>query len=383
MSKKKTVKRKNNRSVKETVTLFLEKGRKKLSETVKGNLPSVDWKRLLIRNLPYGIVFYLVDKVAWLYRYCVGDSLIEKLGVLFLNFSLAFQNVFPSFHPQDLCIGVIGAVLVKLAVYLKGKNAKKYRQGVEYGSARWGTQKDIAPFIDPVFENNILLTQTERLTMNSRPKLPKYARNKNVIVIGGSGSGKTRFYVKPNLMQMTPNVSYVVTDPKGTILVECGKMLQRGSPKMKDGKPERDKNGKIVYEPYRIKVLNTINFKKSMHYNPFMYIRSEKDILKLVNTIIANTKGEGEKSSEDFWVKAERLLYCALIGYIYYEAPAEEQNFSTLLELINASEAREDDEEFKNAVDELFEELEREKPEHFAVRQYKKYKLAAGDVCSK
>lgn len=214
--------------------------------------------------------------------------------------------------------------------------------------------------------------------MNSRPKLPKYARNKNVIVIGGSGSGKTRFYVKPNLMQMTPNVSYVVTDPKGTILVECGKMLQRGSPKMKDGKPERDKNGKIVYEPYRIKVLNTINFKKSMHYNPFMYIRSEKDILKLVNTIIANTKGEGEKSSEDFWVKAERLLYCALIGYIYYEAPEEEQNFSTLLELINASEAREDDEEFKNAVDELFEELEREKPEHFAVRQYKKYKLAAG-----
>ena len=378
MSKKKTVKRKNNRSVKETVTLFLEKGRKKLSETVKGNLPSVDWKRLLIRNLPYGIVFYLVDKVAWLYRYCVGDSLIEKLGVLFLNFSLAFQNVFPSFHPQDLCIGVIGAVLVKLAVYLKGKNAKKYRQGVEYGSARWGTQKDIAPFIDPVFENNILLTQTERLTMNSRPKLSKYARNKNVIVIGGSGSGKTRFYVKPNLMQMTPNVSYVVTDPKGTILVECGKMLQRGSPKMKDGKPERDKNGEIVYEPYRIKVLNTINFKKSMHYNPFMYIRSEKDILKLVNTIIANTKGEGEKSSEDFWVKAERLLYCALIGYIYYEAPAEEQNFSTLLELINASEAREDDEEFKNAVDELFEELEREKPEHFAVRQYKKYKLAAG-----
>lgn len=378
MSKKKTVKRKNKGPAKETVTLLLGKGRKKLSETVKGNLPSVDWKRLLIRNLPYGIVFYLVDKVAWLYRYCIGDSLIEKLGVLFLNFSLAFQNVFPSFHPQDLCIGVIGAGLVKLAVYLKGKNAKKYRQGVEYGSARWGTQKDIAPFIDPVFENNILLTQTERLTMNSRPKLPKYARNKNVIVIGGSGSGKTRFYVKPNLMQMTPNVSYVVTDPKGTILVECGKMLQRGSPKMKDGKPERDKNGKIVYEPYRIKVLNTINFKKSMHYNPFMYIRSEKDILKLVNTIIANTKGEGEKSSEDFWVKAERLLYCALIGYIYYEAPEEEQNFSTLLELINASEAREDDEEFKNAVDELFEELEREKPEHFAVRQYKKYKLAAG-----
>ena len=375
--------KKNDTSVKERFKWFFEKGGRKLSETVKSHLPPVDGKRLLMMNIPYVIVFYLIDKVAWLYRYCIGDSLIEKLGVLFLNFSLAFQNFLPSFHPQDLCVGAAGALMVKLAVYLKGRNAKKYRQGVEYGSARWGNQKDIAPFNDPVFENNILLTQTERLTMNSRPKLPKYARNKNVIVIGGSGSGKTRFYVKPNLMQMTPNVSYVVTDPKGTILVECGKMLQRGSPKMKDGKPLRDKNGRIVYEPYKIKVLNTINFKKSMHYNPFMYIRSEKDILKLVNTIIANTKGAGEKSSEDFWVKAERLLYCALIGYIYYEAPEEEQNFSTLLELINASEAREDDEEFKNAVDELFEELEREKPEHFAVRQYKKYKLAAGDVCSK
>lgn len=303
---------------------------------------------------------------------------MERLGVLFLNFQLAFSDVLPSIHAYDLVAGVIAAIAVKMAVYLKGKNAKKYRRGEEYGSARWGNEKDIAPFIDPVFENNILLTQTERLTMNSRPKLPKFARNKNVIIIGGSGSGKTRFYVKPNLMQMTPGVSYVVTDPKGTILVECGKMLQRGSPKMKDGKTVRDKNGKIVYEPYKIKVLNTINFKKSMHYNPFKYIRSEKDILKLVNTIIANTKGDGEKSSEDFWVKAERLLYCALIGYIYYEAPEEEQNFSTLLEFINASEAREDDEEFKNAVDELFEELEKEKPEHFAVRQYKKYKLAAG-----
>ena len=361
-----------------TIKNLLEKSQMRWTGKIKGSLPPMDWKRFIMRNIPYVIVFYLVDKVAWLYRYCIGESLLEKLGVLFLNFSLAFQNILPSLHPQDLCVGAAGALLVKLAVYLKGKNAKKYRQGVEYGSARCGNQKDIAPFIDPVFENNILLTQTERLTMNSRPKLPKYARNKNVIVIGGSGSGKTRFYVKPNLMQMTPNVSYVVTDPKGTILVECGKMLQRGSPKMKDGKPERDKNGKVIYEPYKIKVLNTINFKKSMHYNPFMYIRSEKDILKLVNTIIANTKGEGEKSSEDFWVKAERLLYCALIGYIYYEAPEEEQNFSTLLELINASEAREDDEEFKNAVDELFEELERDKPEHFAVRQYKKYKLAAG-----
>ncbi len=345
---------------------------------VKEQFGRLDMKKLLIRNFPYFIIFYLVEKEAWLYRYCTGDSMVKKLMNLFLNFSLAFQNPFPSLHLQDITVGLIGASAFRLAVYFKGKNAKKFRQGEEYGSARWGTAKDIEPFIDPVFENNVLLTQTERLTMNSRPKHPKYARNKNVIVIGGSGSGKTRFYVKPNLMQMSPNVSYVVTDPKGTILVECGKMLKKGSPKMKDGKPVRDSKGNVVYEPYKIKVLNTINFKKSMHYNPFMYIRSEKDILKLVNTIIANTKGEGEKSSEDFWIKAERLLYCALIGYIYYEAPEEEQNFSTLLEFINASEAREDDEEFKNAVDELFEELEREKPEHFAVRQYKKYKLAAG-----
>ena len=351
---------------------------RKLTGGIRGRMPPIDGKRLIMLNIPYVIVFYLADRVAWLYRHCVGGSLVERLGVLFLNFQLAFSDVLPSIHAYDLAAGVIAAIAVKMAVYLKGKNAKKYRRGKEYGSARWGNEKDIAPFIDPVFENNILLTQTERLTMNGRPKLPKFARNKNVIIIGGSGSGKTRFYVKPNLMQMTPGVSYVVTDPKGTILVECGKMLQRGSPKMKDGKPVRDKNGKIVYEQYKIKVLNTINFKKSMHYNPFKYIRSEKDILKLVNTIIANTKGDGEKSSEDFWVKAERLLYCALIGYIYYEAPEEEQNFSTLLEFINASEAREDDEEFKNAVDELFEELEKEKPEHFAVRQYKKYKLAAG-----
>lgn len=321
-------------------------------------LQMMDKKKAIAMNVPYVIAFYLVDKEAWLFRHCVGGSVVERLGVLFLNFSLAFQNPFPSFHLEDIAAGVTGAILLKLFVYYKGKNAKKFRQGEEYGSARWGTPKDIEPFIDPVFENNVILTQTERLMMSSRPKLPKYARNKNVIVIGGSGSGKTRFYVKPNLMQMTPNVSYVVTDPKGTIIIECGKMLVDGG--------------------YKIKVLNTINFKKSMHYNPFHYIRSEKDILKLVNTIIANTKGEGEKSSEDFWVKAERLLYCALIGYIYYEAPEEEQNFSTLLEFINASEAREDDEEFKNAVDELFEDLERENPEHFAVRQYKKYKLAAG-----
>ena len=351
---------------------------KKIGQDIAGQMPAVDKKRLLMMNIPYVIVFYLADKLAWLYRFCVGESAIERLGVLFLNFQMAFSNPILSLHIFDMAVGMITTVVIKAMVYLKGKNAKKFRQGEEYGSARWGNQKDIAPFIDPVFENNILLTQTERLTMNSRPKQPKYARNKNVIIIGGSGSGKTRFYVKPNLMQMPSNVSYVVTDPKGTILVECGKMLRRGTPKMKNGKPVRDKQGKVIYEPYRIKVLNTINFKKSMHYNPFRYIRSEKDILKLVNTIIANTKGEGEKSSEDFWVKAERLLYCALIGYIYYEAPEDEQNFATLLEFINASEAREDDEEFKNAVDELFEELEAENPEHFAVRQYKKYKLAAG-----
>ena len=295
-----------------------------------------------------------------------------------MNFQMAFSNPILSLHIFDMAVGMITTVVIKAMVYLKGKKCKEIPAGRGIRFCPMGKPERHRTFIDPVFENNILLTQTERLTMNSRPKQPKYARNKNVIIIGGSGSGKTRFYVKPNLMQMPSNVSYVVTDPKGTILVECGKMLRRGTPKMKNGKPVRDKQGKVIYEPYRIKVLNTINFKKSMHYNPFRYIRSEKDILKLVNTIIANTKGEGEKSSEDFWVKAERLLYCALIGYIYYEAPEDEQNFATLLEFINASEAREDDEEFKNAVDELFEELEAENPEHFAVRQYKKYKLAAG-----
>ena len=314
--------------------------------------------RILALNTPYVIIFYLVDKEAWLYQYCQGDSSVERLMVLLLNFQMAFTSVLPSIEKMPLLAGFTGALAVKLLVMMKMKNAKKFRQGEEYGSARWGTAKDIAPFIDPIFENNILLTMTERLTMNSRPKLPKFARNKNVIVIGGSGSGKTRFYVKPNLMQMGKYISYVVTDPKGTIIIECGMMLVR--------------NG------YKIKVLNTINFSKSMHYNPFHYIRSEKDILKLVNTIMVNTKGEGEKSSEDFWSKAERLLYCALIGYIWYEAPEEEQNFATLLEFINASETREDDETFKNAVDMLFEELEKTEPEHFAVRQYKKYKLAAG-----
>ena len=325
---------------------------------IREKMQNIQMKRVVILSIPYLIIFYLADKCFWLYRHCIGDSMMEKIGVMLMNFQLAFTNWLPSFHMQDLLGGLVTALLFRLILYYKAKNAKKFRHGEEYGSARWGNRKDIEPFEDPVFENNIILTETERLTLNSRPKQPKYARNKNVIVIGSSGSGKTRFYLKPQLMQMTPNVSYVCTDPKGTIIVECGKMLVNGG--------------------YRIKVLNTINFKKSMHYNPFHYIRSEKDILKLVNTIIANTKGEGEKSTEDFWVKAERLLYSALIGYIWYEAPEEEQNFSTLLEFINASETREDDEEFKNAVDELFEELEAENPEHFAVRQYRKYKLAAG-----
>ena len=357
-------------------------GIKNIKKKLKGfqvRPPNAEVIKKVLLHIPYVVVFYVVNKCTWLYQYCRGSTVVDRLMVLFMNYPLAFKKLLPSIQPKSLAAGTIAAVSVWAVVYFKGKNGKKFRQGEEYGSARWGNEKDIAPFIDPVFENNILLTQTERLTMNSRPKKPKYARNKNVIVIGGSGSGKTRFYVKPQLMQMPDNVSFVVTDPKGTIIVECGKMLARGTPKKdKNGKILRDKNGREVMAPYKIKVLNTINFAKSMHYNPFHYIRSEKDILKLVNTIMVNTKGEGEKSSEDFWTKAERLLYCALIGYIYYEAPEEEQNFSTLLEFINASETREEDEEFKNAVDLLFEELERDEPNHFAVRQYKKYKLAAG-----
>ena len=313
-------------------------------------------KKLLILNLPYLFFVWLFMKVGEAYRLTPGTDLSGKLLHIVEGFSLAFSNALPSLNGQDFLIGVAGAVIVRLLVYFKGKNAKKYRKGVEYGSARWGNAKDIEPYIDPEFYNNVLLTQTERLTMNSRPKNPKYARNKNVLVIGGSGSGKTRFFVKPNLMQM--HSSYVVTDPKGTVLIECGKILAKGG--------------------YRIKILNTINFRKSMHYNPFAYLRSEKDILKLVNTIIVNTKGEGGKSSEDFWVKAEKLYYTALIGYIYYEAPEEEKNFTTLLDMINASEAREDDEDFKNPVDLMFDRLEEKDPEHFAVKQYRKYKLAAG-----
>ena len=310
----------------------------------------------MLKCAPYVIFGYVMNKMFWLYGTQPGDNAIQKVLDTINGIGAAFRNPLPSFAPKDLLAGAGCGAAFRMAVYFKAKNAKKFRQGVEYGSARWGNEKDIGPYMDPVFENNIILTATERLMMSGRPKLPKYARNKNVLVIGGSGSGKTRFYVKPNLMQM--HSSYVVTDPKGTVLVECGRMLAR--------------NG------YRIKVLNTINFAKSMNYNPFAYIRSEKDILKLVNTIIVNTKGEGQQSGEDFWVKAEKLYYTALIAYIWYEAPEEEQNFAMLIDLIDASEAREDDENFKNAVDLLFEELEEKSPNHFAVRQYKKYKLAAG-----
>ncbi len=341
----------------------------------------LDIKKLVLLNLPYLLMGLFATNFGEAWRLAQGANASEKFLSLFAVLPGALQSFWPSLHPLDLLVGLCCGAGLRLAVYLKSKNAKKYRHGMEYGSARWGTSEDIAPYIDPVFQNNVILTKTESLTMNSRPKDPKTARNKNVLVIGGSGSGKTRFWLKPNLMQM--HSSYVVTDPKGTILVECGKMLQRGAPKLgKDGKPMKDKHGKVIYEPYRIKVLNTINFRKSMHYNPFAYIHSEKDILKLVTTLIANTKGEG-KAGDDFWVKAETLLYCALIGYIHYEAPVEEQNFSTLIEFINAMEVREDDEEFKNPVDLMFDALESEKPNHFAVRQYKKYKLAAGVVCSK
>ena len=332
-----------------------------IPKILKEKCRGVNGKQLALKCAPYVIFGYVFNKVSWLYGQQAGDNTLQKVLDTINGMGGAFVNPFPSFMPRDLLVGVGCGIGFRMVVYYKAKNAKKFRQGVEYGSARWGTAKDIEPYVDPVFENNVLLTATERLMMSGRPKQPKYARNKNILVIGGSGSGKTRFFVKPNLMQM--HSSYVVTDPKGTVLVECGKMLSKND--------------------YRIKVLNTINFAKSMHYNPFAYIRSEKDILKLVNTIIVNTKGEGQQASEDFWVKAEKLYYTALIAYIWYEAPEEEQNFSMLIDLVDASEAREDDENFKNAVDLLFEELEQKNPNHFAVRQYKKYKLAAGVVCSK
>ncbi|HGI2863386.1 TPA: VirD4-like conjugal transfer protein, CD1115 family [Streptococcus agalactiae] len=326
----------------------------KILKDIKGLFKVQDKAKFLKQNIPYLAFFYVGNIFSHHIRAYTGGDLIDKIfqGILELN----TMSFIPSIHLTDILIGIGVAALIKFIVYSKGKNAKKFRQGKEYGSARWGTRKDIEPYMDEKFQNNILLTQTERLTMNGRPANPKYARNKNVLVIGGSGSGKTRFYVKPNLMQM--HSSYCVTDPKGTIVIECGKMLED--------------NG------YEIKILNTINFKKSMKYNPFAYIRSEKDILKLVQTIIANTKGEGEKAGEDFWVKAEKLYYTALIGYIWYEAPREEKNFATLLDMIDASEVREDDETYMNPIDRLFEALEKKEPTHFAVKQYKKYKLAAG-----
>ena len=317
-------------------------------------------KKFIILHIPYVFIALLGTKLGQAARLAPGTDFSSKAIHIMEGLNAAFQSIAPSFHPIDLCVGVIADAIIRLVVYVKGKDAKKFRKNLEYGSARWGTAEDIKPYVDPVFENNIILTQTESLTMNSRPKDPKTARNKNVLIIGGSGSGKTRFWLKPNLLQCTSKtypVSFVVTDPKGSIVTECGNVLLRNE--------------------YQIKILNTINFKKSMHYNPFAYIHSEKDILKLVTTLIANTKGDG-KAGDDFWVKAETLLYTALIGYIHYEAPEEEQNFSTLIEFINAMEVREDDEEFQNPVDLMFADLEKQKPNHFAVRQYKKYKLAAG-----
>ncbi len=316
---------------------------------------NINIKKYVIPNIPYFVIGIFATKIGQAVRLAPGIGFEGKALHILEGFTLAFTNMAPSFNPSDILVGAAIAGAIRLAVYVKGKNAKKYRKNEEYGSARWGTQDDIRPFVDPVFKNNVILTQTERLMMSNRPKNPKDARNKNVLIIGGSGSGKTRFWIKPNLMQL--HSSYVLTDPKGTVLPECGLMFQRNK--------------------YRIKVFNTINFNKSMHYNPFSYIHSEKDILKLVTTLIANTKGEG-KGGDDFWVKAETLLYCALIGYLWYEAPEEEQNFTTLVTFLNSMEVREDDESFKNAVDLLFDELAAKSPDHFAVRQYEKYKLAAG-----
>ena len=315
----------------------------------------VNIKKMVLPNIPYVFIALLATKLGQAARLAPGFDFSSKAIHFIDGLTMAFQDIVPSFHPVDLCVGIAAAAIIRLVVYVKGKNAKKYRKNEEYGSARWGKPEDIAPFVDPVFENNVILTQTESLMMSNRPKDPRNARNKNVLVIGGSGSGKTRFFLKPNLMQL--HSSYVVTDPKGSVVCEVGKLLERNN--------------------YRIKIFNTINFKKSMHYNPFMYIHAEKDILKLVTTLISNTKGDG-KSGDEFWTKAETLLYTALIGYLYYEAPPEEQNFAALLELINAMEVREDDEEYKNPVDKMFDELAEKDPNHFAVRQYAKYRLAAG-----
>ena len=340
-------------------------------------LSALDKKKLVLTNLPYVLTAFYADRASCLYRRSPGEDIGNKLLYAMEHADRIFTGILLSFDLRDLLVGVTVAVILKLLVWQKQSDAKKLRKGIEYGSARWGTAEDIKPYMSDDPWMNIPLTATEALTMESRPKQPKYARNKNIVVIGGSGSGKTRFFVKPSVMQM--NCSMVITDPKGTLIEECGKMLAKGPPKRdKNGNIMKDKSGKVVHEPYVIKVLNTINFSKSLHYNPFAYIRSEKDILKLVTTIIVNTKGEGEKASEDFWVKAEKLLYTALIAFIWYEGKEEEKNLNTLLDLLNESETREEDETYQNPVDMMFQELEERDPQHFAVRQYKKYKMAAG-----
>ena len=349
----------------------------KWKNKIGGKLSALDKKKLVLTNIPYALAAFYADRAFFLYRNSPGEDMGNRLLYAMEHADRIFAGFVLSNNWKDLLAGIVVAVVLKVLVWQKQADAKKLRKGIEYGSARWGTAEDIKPYMSEDPWMNIPLTATEALTMESRPKQPKYARNKNIVVIGGSGSGKTRFFVKPSVMQM--NCSMVITDPKGTLIEECGKMLAKGPPKKdKNGNIMKDKSGKVVHEPYVIKVLNTINFSKSLHYNPFAYIRSEKDILKLVTTIIVNTKGEGEKASEDFWVKAEKLLYTALIAFIWYEGKEEEKNLNTLLDLLNESETREEDETYQNPVDMLFEELEAKEPQHFAVRQYKKYKMAAG-----
>ena len=349
----------------------------KWKNKIRVRLSALDKKKLVLTNIPYALAAFYADRAFFLYRNSPGEDMGNKLLYAMEHADRIFTGILLSFDLRDLLAGVTVAVILKLLVWQKQSDAKKLRKGIEYGSARWGTAEDIKPYMSDDPWMNIPLTATEALAMESRPKQPKYARNKNIVVIGGSGSGKTRFFVKPSVMQM--NCSMVITDPKGTLIEECGKMLAKGPPKKdKNGNIMKDKSGKVVHEPYVIKVLNTINFSKSLHYNPFAYIRSEKDILKLVTTIIVNTKGEGEKASEDFWVKAEKLLYTALIAFIWYEGDEEEKNLNTLLDLLNESETREEDETYQNPVDMMFQELEERDPQHFAVRQYKKYKMAAG-----
>ena len=349
----------------------------KWKNKIRVRLSALDKKKLVLTNIPYILTAFYTNRASFLYRNSLGEDIGNKLLYAMEHADRILTGLQPSFNWRDMLTGIVAAVILKLLVWQKQSDAKKLRKGIEYGSARWGNAEDIKPYMSEDPWMNIPLTATEALTMESRPKQPKYARNKNIVVIGGSGSGKTRFFVKPSVMQM--NCSMVITDPKGTLIEECGKMLAKGPPKKdKNGNIMKDKSGKVVHEPYVIKVLNTINFSKSLHYNPFAYIRSEKDILKLVTTIIVNTKGEGEKASEDFWVKAEKLLYTALIAFIWYEGDEEEKNLNTLLNLLNESETREEDETYQNPVDMMFQELEERDPQHFAVRQYKKYKMAAG-----